>query len=43
MNYLDKKVSVYKNVLDKVGSVIDLRTFLLSEKIKKKSNKYEPN
>lgn len=34
MNYLDKKVSVYKNVFDNVGSIIDLRTFLLSDKYK---------
>lgn len=34
MNYLAKKVSVYKNVFDNVGSVVDLRTFLLSDKYK---------
>lgn len=45
MNYLDKKVSVYKNVFDNVGNVVKLRTFLLSDKYKKEVEQIrsEPN
>ena len=36
MNYLDRKISVYKNVADTIGSVTNIRTFLTSDKYKNK-------